>query len=448
MQLSTSKIEQHIYTRAKRTMFRQTEGYGTIAKSAGVGEAFIKEWVHPYCVYPTLPATQKLRDCSPPVMSVVHYPCGKMLLGRAVYVPADFTGQRPTFFVHNYILPPEVVGGVLQDFGKLRDVQFLDVYDVQQGSTLDCLPNFSMVQKKISCFQNPASWGLQICSKPLQHIAQCVTGSVYSGGKTFVILPVEPGDSHEYVWDLLMGLYAILPESIRHMLGFCTYACEPVNKKGLHLIFLGKDAVRPGDARMANDFVVDLNTSYVDFVQKNNPALPQKTPSDILIYGGAKKNAGVTKFFQESEFWHTRTPYDKEKLFFNEREWLDANLEKLTLQQYITVPGAFVMRGKNSRQPELYVMLGILKTCAGSISTNRPLELRYFLGSYNLSAKNHFRIVQNLRRLYQNYIVPSNYENIMFLFSISGEGRLDINGLKEYLKKFAGGLECMERFML
>ena len=441
MDLSNSKIEQHIYTRAKRTMFRQTEGYGTVAKSAGVGEAFIKEWVHPYCVYPTLPATQELRDCSPPAISVVHYPCGRMLLGRAVYVSTDFTGQRAAFFAHNYILPPEVVGGVLQDFGKLRNVKFLCDYDVGQGDLLDCLPGLCiMADKKTNWSEKPTSWFSEICNDRLQHMVQCVTSSVYNGKKTFVILPVGVRDSHEYAWDLLTKLYATLPEGIKHMLGFCTYACEPVNKKGLHLIFMKKDAVRLNDIRMAKDFVIDLNAVFsTDSARKNCPP---------LISEGARKGIDSMKFFQEYEFWHARTPYEKEKLFFTEREWLDANLDKLTLEQYIAVPGAFVMRGKNSHQPELYVMLGILKTCAGSIATGRPLELRYFLGSYNLVTKNHFRIVQNLRRLYQNFITPSNYENIKFLFSISGEGRLDENGLKEYLKKFASGLECMEQFVL
>jgi len=81
-----------------------------------------------------------------------------------------------------------------------------------------------------------------------------------------------------------------------------------------------------------------------------------------------------------------------------------------------SVPGSFIIRGKGFRRPELYVILGILKTCAGAVSTRTPLDLRYLLGSYNLPPQDYARVVQNLKRLYYTHATPENRENIAFLY--------------------------------
>ena len=425
------KIEQQMYTRARRTLFQQSEGYGTVAKSDGLSEAFIKGQIHPYCVYPT-----SLQKCTvyPKVVTLVHYPCGRMLLGQAVHKEKDFTGQRAAFFAHNYIFPPQMVDEVLQTLGKLQYVEFLTEYDAAQEK-LDSLnaANLARYCKERSSRRAALAAGcaIQKISQPgisgmirfarndgqINHILQCITASVNGTKKTYIIPPVPLPQMYDFVWDFLANLYPHLPEEIRHQLGFCTYACEPVNKKGLHLIFIEKT-----DPRFANDFVIDLN----------------KSP--VAISSTVTKAGRPTNFFQESEFWHIRTPHRREALLKQGCEWIDTNLENLTLSQLASVPESFIIRGKGFCQPDLYVMLGILKTCAGAISSNTSFDLRYLLGSYSLPPQNHFRVVQNLRRMYQKHITPANYDNIEFLFRACGKGRLDTAGLEAYLKKFAGRL--------
>jgi len=449
------KIEQHMYTRARRTLFQQSEGYGTVAKTDGLSDAFIKEEIHPYCVYPATTKSQNY-TIRPKAVTLVHYPCGRMLLGQAVYKEKDFTGQRATFFVHNYIFPPQMVDGVLRDFENLKHMEFLTEYEsghspvIESGSVIAGLTRNLNV---IDCKTKPTAVGsnetwpiifsmkiagqarndescrndsrcVRLMPPTLQQILQCATASVHGIKKTYIIVPVPLPQMHDYVWALLTDIYAHLPEETRHKLGFCTYARQPMNKKGIHLIFLENGTT----AKFANDYVIDLNN-----------------PTQIKITSATPKQQN---FPQESEFWHIRTPHRHDFLLNKGREWINTNLDKLTLIQLASIPGSFIIRGKGFRWPELYVILGILKTCAGAISTRTPIDLRYLLGSYSLLPQDYFRVVQNLRRLFQNHITPANYENIVFLFRANGKGRVDITGLESYLEKFATSAECKEAVML
>ena len=435
------KVEQHIYTRARRTLFQQSEGYGTVAKTDGLSEAFIKEKIHPYCVYPANAAG------FPKVVTLVHYPCGRMLFGQAVYKEKDFTGQRATFFVHNYIFPPQMVDGALRDFGKLRQLEFLTEYDTElhgpglrrgraparPGACTDVINTTSLLGTRRGTSPTQERDVIRPQVSNFEEILQHIITSVNNTKKTYIISPVPPPQMHDYIWDFLTNLYPRLPEETRHQLGICTYAREPVNKKSLHLIFLEKGT--PIGPKFANDFVLDLNS-------------PVKDARGHVPYETTRVSYHSPTLPQQSEFWHIRTPHRHDILLAEGRQWIDKNLEKLTISQLASVPGSFIIRGKGYHRPELYVVLGILKTCAGAISTRSPLDLRYLLGSYSLSPLDHFRVIQNLKRLYQNHITPANYENIVFLFRAGGKGRVDIPGLESYLEKFAPSTECKEAVML
>ena len=406
-----SKIQQHVYTRAKRTLFQQAEGYGTVAKTNALTEAFIKENIHPYCVYPMGGRAD--------VITVAHFPCGRMLIGRAVYVLKDFTGQRATFFAHNYILPPQMAGEILNDIEKLQNVKFL-AEPKGDLCELDSLP----MQSEIS--PRPRTTP-QVVAK-LENLSQYIQSSVYGTKKTYIILPASGTIS---AIDILSIIYPHLPEETTHQLGFCTYATEPASKKGLHLMFIPEQAYLSNRAKFAKDFVVNF-----DQVTGEKIPLPQTPPM-----------LDPRRFFQQTEFLHTRLTHHK-KLHYKSCEWLAVNLDTLTLQQFTAVPDSFILRGKSSSVPDLFIILGILKICANAISAGTSFDLRYFLGSYALCPQSYFRIIQNLRRLYQNHISSENYLNISFLFRARGVGRLDTNGLKKYLEKFAGSVECMEKVML
>jgi len=391
-------IEQQIYTRARRTMFLQSEGYGTIACSAGLSESFIKESIHPYCVYPTSPALQNYAVC-PPAITVAHYPCGKMLLGQAVYVKADFTGQRSAFFAHNYILSPEMVDEVLRDIGRVGDVRFLTETDIADTHVLPTIVEPGLILNtwgsNSQAEQNIEDVNISLCCQWLpvsvmEHTLHCVTASIYSAKKTYVIVPVPPSDMHKYVWNFLTELYKHLPMETKHLLGVCTYAREPRNTKGIHLIFLEKGTAA---ARFSADYVIDANamTASSDTAHKNQLV----THSHQLKY--STPHIPPARFFTESEFFHLRIPHNSNALHTREAEWLNANLDRLSQSELKKIPDSFIRRGKiYSGNAEIFVIVGILKSCIDQ----KNIDIRYLIGSYSLSEYAISRTKKNINRLF------------------------------------------------
>jgi len=373
-----NQIEQHIYTRAAKTMFSQTEGYGTVAKTDGLSEAFVKEKIHPYCEYPTAPALKNYA-VHPKAITVVNYPCGRMLLGQATYVPVDFTGQRSAFFAHNYVLPSDIAAKYIQD--GVPQVEFLtewegDAPPREFAFRLDSLiaaektsaPMIDNRSRLISLGAASPAW--------LDHIARCATASVYSAKKTYVMLPLDI-----CVWSLLPEIYSRLDDAVKQILGFTTYAREPRNKEGLHLIFLEDGVIAPTDPRLKSDFVIDFKT------------VPSPAGSIISL--------SPKKFFSYMEFLHIRLPQAGEYLFSLETEWLDANLDKLSLLQLSVVPDNFIKRGKKNNHCELHVITGILKACS---YLKGEFDLRYILGGYILAEKYKLRAEKNLKRLFREQV--------------------------------------------
>lgn len=343
-----TNIQQQMYTRAQRPLFGQGEGYGTVAATPGLDSTFIKEKIHPYCTYPTLWEGEK-----PTVTTLVNYPCGRMLLGRAVYKPKDFTGQRTTFFAHNYILPPRMAVQVFSNVGKLQGIK----YFAEESELLELC--------SLPCAIVPAG-GDDIANDFIEKIAECVEASVFGAGKVYVVLREF---SHSHIWEILARVYGIISPEARQLLGFCTFANTTIDKEGIHLAF-----VPPGFRARNNDYIVQEN------------ALPVVKPVSRLVYP-------PKRFFAEAELLHIRGLMP----FAWESEWIDTNLDKLTLAQLAAVPDKFLQRGKTSDNPRMYVMLGIAK----SFASMKPVDIRYFLGSYNLANEE----ITRLRRIFERIVV-------------------------------------------
>jgi len=369
-------IQQHMYTRERRGLYRQFEGYDTVAKSSDLADAFVKEAIHPYCVYPPGSSTKAI--------TLVHYSCGRMLLGQAVHVPADFTGQRAAFFAHNFIMPSEAVSDVLDDM-RLENIIFENSYDIERGGVLDALQNLPMGMASGS--------EIAIDEGLIYRIASCVTESIRGVKKTYVLVP-HVQDFHRYVCELLAQLYQCLPEGMKHLLGFCTYAREPQQGKGIHLYFLRKDEVRAGDSRMAGDFVVDAE-------YENGGEMSDISYDSAQFFSTRIQQLSPSHFFSEMYFWRKRVPSQCENLDEIELAWMDANIDRLSQSQLMAITDAFIKRGKRGKNPTMYVMLSILKiACAKIMKSNQDsFDMRYFLGSYMLPPACRERIIQNIRRL-------------------------------------------------
>ncbi|MCL2372060.1 MAG: hypothetical protein FWC78_01480 [Defluviitaleaceae bacterium] len=381
------KIEQHIYTRERRGLFRQNEGYDTVAASAGLELDFIKRNVHPYCMYPTAPAA-----AHPPAVTVVNYPCGRMLIGQAVYREKDFTGLRAAFFVHNYILPPEVATKVLGNMAEvLARLEFLTEYDIAKGTRMDSLESLPQHGGKITPYY-PGNF-------------EEIWRAVCSGGKVYVATDNPVG--------LLVAVYRHLPVVMAHKLGVCTHTVEMVNKKGIGLVFLaesaeGEDVIR---ALPSLGILADVVMEY------DVPAIAENTLAcrccDIQAAMAVQKcifrennvhpaeklrNLSHGNFFQEISFWQARFPeLDRCHRFAQAKaQWVDNMLDGLSATQLATIPQSFIKQGKTQRNPEIFVMLGILKAVAAS--RHMP-DLRYLLGSYIISPEVKHRTLSNIKRI-------------------------------------------------
>jgi hypothetical protein len=344
------KISQHLYTRERRGLYKNSVGFDTIAKSKNLSDSFIKEKIHPYCVYSGGGAN---------ALTVAHFRCGKMLIGQAVHVPADFTGQRTAFFMHNYILPAAEVGEMLsnENFENLLHTDFKTSYDISLGGELDELEILPKISSEKELFV--------ISEEIITHIANRAIESVEKSKKTYVLV-----ENAQQACAILSQVYAKLTDAVKHILGFCTFSREP--RKNTHLIFLDKESFRKNDSRFANDFIIDLSEK-------------QKKVS-VTDFSFSKRIAALSPahFFSEIEFWFARIP-SHNSLNEDTALWLDKNLEKLSPQQFAAIPSAFIRCGKNTENPSIYVQISILKTASAALLQNRELDLRYLVGSYFLS---------------------------------------------------------------
>ncbi|WP_446674102.1 GAP1-N2 domain-containing protein, partial [Paenibacillus sp. 598K] len=262
-----ARIQQQMYTRERRGVFRSTEGYDTIALSTGLDSQLVKKQLHPYCVYdaPAELAGRGEKDASayPETMHAVRLDNGDLLLGRSVYVPADFTGLRSTFFTHNYVIPAGRLEQESADVPSWLNADFQSSYAIDQGSEL---PELDELPMRAPALDEPARDALRrmgLDEKRYKQLLFAVMTAVGGKKKVYLALDVPIGELPLRARQLLQLLYTSLPPAFRRQLGFITYAKDPQSRKSVHLIFVEKGSLRPGDRTLEREFVFDLPSDRV-----------------------------------------------------------------------------------------------------------------------------------------------------------------------------------------
>ena len=242
------KIQQHCYTRAARGLFRQSEGYDTVARSEGLSEAFIKERLYPFCFYHPSRIMQAKRvpaEEFPRAHTVIQFPNNLMLISQTIYVESDFTGQRHTFFTHNFVLlRPENFSPAL-----LNRLHFATSSDWDQLPELDELP---LIEEDID---EILAGPLPFDGYRLRQLAYVLLEAVVGVKKVYVVLP-----GLDWTIPMLMWIYNRLPAAALQHLGFTTYSREPLNMKFLHLVFVENGALEQKDIEYG--YVFDFDTGY------------------------------------------------------------------------------------------------------------------------------------------------------------------------------------------
>ncbi|MBJ6360963.1 glycosyltransferase [Paenibacillus sp. GCM10012307] len=261
-------IQQQMYTRERRGVFRSTEGYDTIAKSAGLDGQLIKKQIHPLCIYDAPAALtasgEKDESAYPAELHLLKLDNGDLLLGRSVYKAADFTGLRSTFFTHHYVIP-----GSRWDSGEIgyKDIlraSFAAQYDMEQGEelpTLETLPLQAANEEPVP--PRALLSELNLGERRFGQLLYAAMSAVHVKKKVYIALDVPIEQISEKAAQLLELLYAALPLAFRRQLGFLTYAKEPQSKKSIHLTFVERGSLRPGDRNIEKEFIFDLENDRI-----------------------------------------------------------------------------------------------------------------------------------------------------------------------------------------
>ena len=194
--------------------------------------------------------------------TVIHFPDNLTLIGQTVYVESDYTGQRSAFFTHNFLVPRQENPPFSPDI--LSKMIFLTDTDWNELPELDTLPFHENDPNDEKADQ---SGPLPFDENRLMQLLYVILDAVNGAIKVYVILP-----GLDWTIPMLMWIYSQLPEPAAKALGFTTYAREPVNLKYLHLIFMDKGTIPPGDAIIERDYVFDFEAGYFS---KNLPKVTE-----------------------------------------------------------------------------------------------------------------------------------------------------------------------------
>ncbi|MCR8845019.1 glycosyltransferase [Paenibacillus sp. SC116] len=273
-------IQQQMYTRERSGIFRSTEGYDTVARSIGLDPAFIKKTLHPFCMYDAPAQLSNVGEKDelqyPEAVHLVHTESGQIVLGCSVYQAADFTGLRSAFFTHNYVIPAERSQELVTNFVSWLHATFAHSYQLENGSELPELAELptasaAEVQEEWN-IESPAAMRsvlakLRIDETMFKQMLFAVMSAIANKKKVYIALDVPISQTSSIARKLLGILYASMPHAFRAQLGFLSYAKEPQSKKGIHVMFVEKGSLRPGDRAIEKDYTFDLAAQRVTNVE-------------------------------------------------------------------------------------------------------------------------------------------------------------------------------------
>lgn len=257
-------IEQQYYTRERGGLFSERDGYDSIAKSSGLRLDFIKKNIHPLCQYDSPSELQKNSEPDeksyPPSFIIMPVPSGEMIVGQAVYKSKDFTGLRSTFFMHNYVFSGAEKQDLMRYPAKLFGIiGFVNQHDIHLGKELPSLEEvpfdkaYGVLNGRKSLMET-----LGITEALFKKMLYAIYVAAISKKKVYINLDVPIQQLTHHAKALLYHLYTYLPTIILKDLGVSTYSRTPEAKKGIHIMFVEKGAIRQGDSKVEKELVFDF----------------------------------------------------------------------------------------------------------------------------------------------------------------------------------------------
>jgi hypothetical protein len=269
--VSGRKIKQQIYTRERGGIFHPTAGYDTIAVSEDLDKTFVKKYLHPICIYsaPKSLTRRGEKDSSlyPEALTIIQPETGDLVIGQAVHVPTDFTGQRSTYFVHNYIIPQECKQEWLKNPAMLFQLNdFKTSYDRELGQVLPESEISIVVEKDLLANPDDLLLELGITETIFKQLLLAVMRSVAGKKLVYIALNAEPQDYSKTARKLLELLFHYLPYSYRGKLGALTFSSDPDGKKGINITFFEPGTLNLRNRSLEKQFIFDLSNGYISGV--------------------------------------------------------------------------------------------------------------------------------------------------------------------------------------
>jgi len=267
----SGKIQQQMYTRERGGVFSTTDGFDTIAVSEGLDKAFVKKYLHPFCLYyaPKALITSGQKDVSryPEAMTLFQPETGDMVIGQAVYVPADFTGQRSAYFMHNYVIPASLKEDWVKNSAMIFQItEFKTSYDIGLGMTLSEMDAVKHSRRDVVAEKDALFGNLGISESHFKQLLFAVMTSISGKKKVFISLNVPLEDYTKYAMQLLELLYVYLPYAHRRKLGALTFSSSPESKNYIHVLFFEPGTLDYGDRSIEKQFIFDFADGRVSGV--------------------------------------------------------------------------------------------------------------------------------------------------------------------------------------
>jgi hypothetical protein len=264
-------VQQQMYTRERGGVFLSSDGYDTIAISEGLDKSFVKKYLHPFCIYqsPKALTARGEKDASqyPAAITLIQPETGDMVIGQAVFVPADFTGQRSAYFMHNYIIPPNRKEEYIKRPEKLFQINdFHSSYDLGEGNILPVREDIGFDHHDILAEKDEFLTNLGISADQFKQLLFAVMSSIAGKKKVFISLNVALQDYTKSAVKLLELLYVYLPYVHRRKLGAITFSSEPEGRNYIHVMFYEPGTLNTADRSIEKQFIFDFANGRISGV--------------------------------------------------------------------------------------------------------------------------------------------------------------------------------------
>jgi hypothetical protein len=265
-------IQQQMYTRERGGIFHTTDGYDTIAISEGLEHAFVKKYLHPFCMYhaPKALTERGEKDASlfPKAVTIFQPETGHLVIGQAVFVPADFTGQRSTYFMHNYIVPPSRKDEWIKNPEKLFQWKgFANSYDIMDGKIIPECDHMESGEKDILLDKEVLLKKLGLREDQFKQLLYAIMTSIAGKKKVFISLNVPLKDYSTYALELLELISVYLPYAHRRKLGAITFTSSPETKNYIHVVFYEPGTLNIADRSIEKQLIFDLSARRISGVE-------------------------------------------------------------------------------------------------------------------------------------------------------------------------------------